>query len=191
MSGIPTEKMSPILRARQIHRRASALDPTSRLKLDPPRPFTGELPVSASDNRSAASRRLGNASAAVFGGARTRGGADRRRWRWSSAATGRRLASTSPSPGRGNHCPAHTGGEQDLERGDVVCFPAGPAGAHQVTNRSDAPARTLMFSSSRAPAVCVYPDSDLIGVWPDDGENDLVFRRASAVSCSEVQKGSD
>jgi hypothetical protein len=48
-----------------------------------------------------------------------------------------------------------------------------------------------MFSSSRAPAVCVYPDSDLIGVWPDDGENDLVFRRASAVSCSEVQKGSD
>jgi uncharacterized cupin superfamily protein len=57
-----------------------------------------------------------------------------------------------------------------LERGDVVCFPAGPAGAHQVINRSESPARTLMFSSSRAPAVSVYPDSDKIGVWPGDSE---------------------
>ena len=34
-----------------------------------------------------------------------------------------------------------------------------------------------MFSSSRAPAVSVYPDSDKIGVWPGDEENDLVFSR--------------
>src|SRR5262245_61929902 len=50
-------------------------------------------------------------------------------------------------------------GEHALERGDLVRFPPGPAGAHKVTNRSDAPARTLMFSSSRTPAVSVYPDS--------------------------------
>ena len=43
-------------------------------------------------------------------------------------------------------------GEHTLERGDVVRFPAGPGGAHQLTNRSESPARTLMFSSSRAPA---------------------------------------
>ena len=67
-------------------------------------------------------------------------------------------------------------GEHTLERGDVVCFPAGPAGAHQLMNRSESPARTLMFSSSRAPAVSVYPDSDKIGVWPGEEENDLVFR---------------
>ena len=33
-------------------------------------------------------------------------------------------------------------------------------------NRSESPARVLMFSSSRAPAVSVYPDSDKIGYSP-------------------------
>ena len=60
--------------------------------------------------------------------------------------------------------------EHTLRRGDLVCFPAGPEGAHQVTNRSDAPARTLLFSRAATPAVSVYPDSDKIGVWPDDEE---------------------
>ncbi len=82
-------------------------------------------------------------------------------------------------------------GERTVERGDVVCFPAGPAGAHQLINRSASPARTLMFSSSRAPAVSVYPDSDKIGVWPGDGENDLVFRRGSAVPWSDGEEGLD
>jgi uncharacterized cupin superfamily protein len=49
------------------------------------------------------------------------------------------------------------GGERTLGRGDLVCFPAGPAGAHKVMNRSDSPARTLMFSSSRLPAVSSIP----------------------------------
>ena len=82
-------------------------------------------------------------------------------------------------------------GEHTVERGDVVCFAAGPAGAHQLINRSDSPARTLMFSSSRAPAVSVYPDSDKIGVWPGDKENDLVFKRGSAVPWSEGEEGLD
>ena len=82
-------------------------------------------------------------------------------------------------------------GEHTVERGDVVCFAAGPAGAHQLINRSDSPARTLMFSSSRAPAVSVYPDSDKIGVWPGDEENDLVFKRGSAVPWSEGEEGLD
>jgi uncharacterized cupin superfamily protein len=30
-------------------------------------------------------------------------------------------------------------GEHTLQRGDIVCFPAGPAGAHQLINRSDSP----------------------------------------------------
>ena len=30
-------------------------------------------------------------------------------------------------------------GEHTLQRGDLVCFPAGPDGAHQVTNRSESP----------------------------------------------------
>jgi len=36
-------------------------------------------------------------------------------------------------------------GEHPLQRGDLIRFPPGPEGAHKVMNRSDAPARTLMF----------------------------------------------
>jgi uncharacterized cupin superfamily protein len=82
-------------------------------------------------------------------------------------------------------------GEHTLERGDLVRFPPGPAGAHKVMNRSDSPARTLLFSSSRAPAVSVYPDSDTIGVFPGDGENDLVFERSSAVPWAHGEEGWD
>ncbi len=67
-------------------------------------------------------------------------------------------------------------GERDLERGDAVCFPAGPDGAHKVTNRDPAVARVLMFSSAATPAVAVYPDSDKIGVWPG-GDGDTVMLR--------------
>ena len=81
-------------------------------------------------------------------------------------------------------------GEHTLERGDLVCFPAGPAGAHKVMNRSDAPARTLLFSSARVPAVSVYPDSDKIGVFPDD-ETDLFFERGTAVPWSHGEEGWD
>src|SRR5204862_2680567 len=75
-------------------------------------------------------------------------------------------------------------GEHTLKRGDLVCFPPGPAGAHKLMNRSASPARTLMFSSSRVPAVSVYPDSDKIGVWPGDETNELIFKRHAAVPWS-------
>jgi uncharacterized cupin superfamily protein len=82
-------------------------------------------------------------------------------------------------------------GEQTLVRGDLVCFPAGPAGAHKIMNRSNAPARTLMFSNARVPAVSVYPDSDTIGVWSGDEANDLVFRRSTAVPWAHGEEGWD
>ena len=50
-------------------------------------------------------------------------------------------------------------GEHTLQRGDLVRFPAGPEGAHKVMNRSDVPARTLMFSNSRVPAVTSGTDA--------------------------------
>jgi uncharacterized cupin superfamily protein len=78
-----------------------------------------------------------------------------------------------------------------LKRGDLVRFPAGPPGAHKLTNRSDEPARTLLFSSARLPAVSVYPDSNKIGVWPGNDEDDLVFRRDSAVPWSDGEEGWD
>jgi uncharacterized cupin superfamily protein len=66
-------------------------------------------------------------------------------------------------------------GEHELAPGDLVCFVIGPDGAHKVTNRSDAVARIMMFSTipetvipgSGAPiSICVYPDSGKVGVWP-------------------------
>lgn len=80
-------------------------------------------------------------------------------------------------------------GEEILERGDLVCFPSGPGGAHKVMNRSDAPARIVMFSNGRVPAVSVYPDSNKIGVWSGDEENDLIFRRDGAVPWSDGEDG--
>lgn len=80
-------------------------------------------------------------------------------------------------------------GEHELRRGDLVRFPAGPDGAHKVMNRSDAPARTLMFSSARVPAVSVYPDSDKIGVWSGNEPDELIFKRSTAVSWSEGEDG--
>jgi uncharacterized cupin superfamily protein len=69
-------------------------------------------------------------------------------------------------------------GERPLQPGDLVCFPAGPSGAHKVTNRDRATARLLMFSSARTPAVAVYPDSDKIGVWPGEEGDTVMLRRA-------------
>ena len=71
-------------------------------------------------------------------------------------------------------------GEQALNRGDIVRFPAGPEGAHQVANRSAAVARVMLFSKVAVPAVSVSPDSDTIGVWPDD-DTEYYFKRGTAV----------
>jgi len=80
-------------------------------------------------------------------------------------------------------------GERSLERGDLVRFPPGPEGAHKIMNRSDAPARTLVFSRARLPAVSVYPDSNKIAVWPGNEADDLIFLRETAVSWSHGEEG--
>jgi uncharacterized cupin superfamily protein len=72
------------------------------------------------------------------------------------------------------------GGEQELRRGDLVCFPTGPDGAHKTTNHGSETARILMWSSAREPAVAVYPDSDKIGVWPGTDADKIMARRADA-----------
>lgn len=68
--------------------------------------------------------------------------------------------------------------EAELLRGEMICFARGPAGAHKVSNRGEAVARVVMFSSAREPAVAVYPDSDKIGVWPGNPDDELMLRRA-------------
>jgi uncharacterized cupin superfamily protein len=71
----------------------------------------------------------------------------------------------------------HPEGEEELEPGDVVCFPVGPDGAHKVTNRTGDRVRVLMISTMVEPSVAVYPDSDKIGVWPGDMRDHVLVRR--------------
>jgi len=68
-------------------------------------------------------------------------------------------------------------GEEPAVRGDAVCFPAGPDGAHKVVNRSESAARIVMFSTSRRPSIAVYPDSDKIGVFPPNPDDRAMLRR--------------
>jgi uncharacterized cupin superfamily protein len=83
----------------------------------------------------------------------------------------------------------HPAGEDELDGGDVVRFPDGPAGAHRVTGASAEPARVLMFSRAFEPAVSVYPDSDKIGVWTAGRTDDVMLhRRDGAVDYWEGER---
>jgi uncharacterized cupin superfamily protein len=72
-------------------------------------------------------------------------------------------------------------GEESLTAGDVVCFRAGPGGAHKVCNAGDAPAHVLMFSTRSKPSVAVYPDSDKVAIWPGNKRDDLILRRDARI----------
>jgi uncharacterized cupin superfamily protein len=80
-------------------------------------------------------------------------------------------------------------GTAQLEPLDVVFFPKGPDGAHQIRNETQSPVRVLMWGSVVYPTVSVYPDSDKIGVWTRDKADDVVVRRASGVEYFEGERG--
>jgi uncharacterized cupin superfamily protein len=74
-------------------------------------------------------------------------------------------------------------GVRELREGDVVVFPEGPDGAHDVKNDTDERLQVVMLSTKNKPDVSVYPDSDKIGVWPVDGggPDHLIVKRESNV----------
>jgi uncharacterized cupin superfamily protein len=80
-------------------------------------------------------------------------------------------------------------GWRDLAEGEVVAFPGGKRGAHQIKNRTDHPVRYLVISEMNAPDVVVQPDSkkllaatrppggvsgedDIFGAWRQADEAD-------------------
>ena len=67
-------------------------------------------------------------------------------------------------------------GERELGEGDVVCFPRGKDGLHQVRNTSESPIRVLMLSSRNAPDIVEYPDSGKVGARSIAGERILLSR---------------
>jgi uncharacterized cupin superfamily protein len=74
-------------------------------------------------------------------------------------------------------------GWRELAEGDLVPFPRGPEGAHQVVNRGDQISRVLMMSELNGPEVIAYPDSGKIGALSrppgaasKEGDVDGVFK---------------
>ena len=76
-------------------------------------------------------------------------------------------------------------GNEVLEPKDLVFFPRGPEGAHGVRNETEATVRVLMWSTVTHPAATVYPDSDKIGIWTGNRDDDVIVRRSSGVGYYE------
>jgi uncharacterized cupin superfamily protein len=75
-------------------------------------------------------------------------------------------------------------GWRELQEGDVVAFPRGERGGHQIVNRSEQTVRFLSFSTSGEPDIVIYPDSGKLGAYerlPDGGGLRTLFRMGDAV----------
>lgn len=67
-------------------------------------------------------------------------------------------------------------GERELAEGDVVCFPRGKSGLHQVRNGTAEPIRVLILSTMIAPDLVEYPDSGKVAARSVAGERILLSR---------------
>ena len=75
----------------------------------------------------------------------------------------------------------HPEGTDQVEAGDVICFRAGPDGAHKIFNEADATARILIVATKEYPAVAVYPDSEKVGVFTEGEPRRLIVRQGDGV----------
>jgi uncharacterized cupin superfamily protein len=66
-------------------------------------------------------------------------------------------------------------GWQLLATGDVVAFPVGERGAHQIVNYSDSTVRFLAFSNQQ-PDISIYPDSGKIGAFERRAQGGGLYR---------------
>src|SRR3954470_19701399 len=72
-------------------------------------------------------------------------------------------------------------GTETIEPFDVVFFPRGPDGAHQIRNDTHDTVRVMMWSDVVHPAATVYPDSDKVGVWTGNKDDDVMVPRSAKV----------
>lgn len=61
-------------------------------------------------------------------------------------------------------------GERELQPGDVVQFPRGPGGAHQMVNRSGEASRYVIAAVHVSPEIVEYPDSGKFAAMARTGE---------------------
>ncbi|MBI5310713.1 MAG: cupin domain-containing protein [Actinobacteria bacterium] len=75
-------------------------------------------------------------------------------------------------------------GWRDLEPGELVVFPVGPGGAHQIVNRTDESLRILCLSANSDVEVVEYVDSGKTGAYANRGKPNArreIFMRDTAV----------
>lgn len=85
-------------------------------------------------------------------------------------------------------------GWRDLSEGEVVSFPRGETGAHQLVNRSSTPVRFLAVSTNGEPDIVLYPDSGKLGAverLPRGGGLRAFFRLADVVDYYEGEAAPD
>ena len=70
-------------------------------------------------------------------------------------------------------------GDRDLTEGDVVPFPRGPEGGHQIRNDGDAPARVVIVSTNTDPDVAEYPETGKVATIV--GRAERFYRAADAI----------
>jgi uncharacterized cupin superfamily protein len=82
-------------------------------------------------------------------------------------------------------------GSRELEEGEVVRFPLGEDGAHQLLNHSNQPVSFLAVSSHGRPDIVIYPDSGKLGVGerlPRGGGLRAFFHREDSVDYFDREK---
>lgn len=80
-----------------------------------------------------------------------------------------------------------TEGWRDLDSGEVIAFPVGERGAHQLVNRTSDPVRFLALSNQQ-PDIIVRPDSGTIGLAerrPEGAGMAYYFQIADAIGYIE------
>jgi uncharacterized cupin superfamily protein len=79
-------------------------------------------------------------------------------------------------------------GEQVLKEGDVVCFPRGKDGAHQIINGTDSPIRVLMLSSMIDSDIVEYLDTGKVFATSVEGEPIMLARPGPTVEYWEGEE---
>jgi uncharacterized cupin superfamily protein len=82
-------------------------------------------------------------------------------------------------------------GWRELEQGEVLAFPRGEHGGHQLANHTEETVRFLSFSPSGEPDIVIYPDSGKLGAFerlPDGGGLRTMFRLTDVVDYHEGEQ---
>ncbi|MCW2921306.1 MAG: Cupin 2 conserved barrel domain protein [Thermoleophilia bacterium] len=72
-------------------------------------------------------------------------------------------------------------GTHRVEAFQLVFFPRGPEGVHQILNDGDATVRVLMFGEIATLGASFYPDSNKVGIWTGTESADGLFVHSTAV----------